>query len=57
MFGPLNGPRTALVVGYALAAIAAGALGQWIVSAIFTVGIAAHGWLWWKLYRDRRGTD
>ena len=54
MFGPLNGPRIALVIGYALAALAALALGQWIVAALFGVGIVAHGWLWWRMYQDRR---
>ncbi len=57
MFGPLNGPRTALVAGYLLAAATAAVLDQWIVSALFAVGIAAHGWLWWWMYRRHRSTD
>ncbi len=57
MFGPLNGPRTALVIGYALAAVAAIALGQWIVALLFGLGILAHGWLWWKMYQERHPAD
>jgi hypothetical protein len=58
VFGPLNGVRTALVVGAALAALVAALLGLWVVTAVLAVGIVAHGALWVWLYRSAtRGDD
>ena len=58
MFGPLNGVRTTLVVGAALCAIVALILGYPVVTIVLAIGIAAHGGLWWWLYRHRDdGTD
>jgi hypothetical protein len=53
VFGPLNGVRTVLVVGAAVAALIAAALGQWVVTVVLAVGIAAHGLLWGYLWRHR----
>ena len=53
MFGPLNGVRTTLVAGAAICAIVALILGYPIVTIVLAVGIAAHGGLWWWLYRHR----
>lgn len=57
MFGPLNGVRLALVTLAALAAIAAAGFGYWTAAAVLALGIAAHGWLWMRMYREhqRRG--
>jgi hypothetical protein len=54
MFGPLNGVRTTLVAGAAICAVVALILGYPIVTVVLTVGIAAHGALWWWLYRQRK---
>lgn len=51
MFGPLNGVRTALVVGAAVAALVAGALGHWAVTLVLGLGVAIHGLGWLYLYR------
>lgn len=53
MFGPLNGVRTALVITAVLAAIAAAALGRWLVTAVLMLGVAGHGIGWWYLWRHR----
>jgi hypothetical protein len=53
VFGPLNGVRTILVVGAAVTALIAAALGQWVVTVVLGVGIAAHGLLWGYLWRHR----
>jgi hypothetical protein len=53
MFGPLNGVRTTLVAGAAICAIVALILGYPIVTIVLATGIAAHGGLWWWLYRHR----
>lgn len=53
MFGPLNGVRTALVIGAAMAAIVAAILGQWIVTAVLLLGVAGHGLGWLYLYRQQ----
>lgn len=52
MFGPLNGVRTALVIGAALAAIVAAAMGQWTVTLVLAVAITIHGLGWLYLYRQ-----
>lgn len=51
MFGPLNGVRTALVIGAALAALVAAILGYWTVTVVLAVAIAIHGLGWLYLYR------
>jgi hypothetical protein len=51
MFGPLNGVRTALVIGAGLAAVLAAVLGQWAVTLVLGLGIAIHGLGWLYLYR------
>lgn len=57
MFGPLNGVRTALVIGAALAAVAALALGRWMTGGVLILAVGVHGLGWWYLRRDalRRG--
>ncbi|MGA7272522.1 MAG: hypothetical protein WB239_15730 [Acidimicrobiia bacterium] len=52
MFGPLNGVRTALVIGAALAAIIAAVFGQWVVTVVLLLGVAIHGLGWLYLYRQ-----
>lgn len=52
MFGPLNGVRTALVIGAALAALAAMAFGEWFVAAVLLLAVAVHGLGWLYLYRQ-----
>jgi hypothetical protein len=46
-----------LVTLAALAAIAAAGFGYWTAAAVLALGIAAHGWLWMRMYREhqRRG--
>ncbi len=56
MFGPLNGVRTTLVAGASICAVVALILGYPIVTIVLAVGIAAHGGLWWWLYRQRTGS-
>jgi hypothetical protein len=51
MFGPLNGVRTALVIGAALAALVGAALGHWAVTLVLGLGVAVHGLGWLYLYR------
>ncbi|MGH8924958.1 MAG: hypothetical protein ACRDWA_10035 [Acidimicrobiia bacterium] len=53
MFGPLNGVRTALVVGAVVASLVALILGYPIVAVVLGVGIAAHVGLWVWLYQHR----
>jgi hypothetical protein len=53
MFGPLNGVRTALVVAAGLCAVLALFLGRAEVALILMAGIAAHGGLWWWMWRHR----
>lgn len=57
MFGPLNGVRTALVIGAAIAALLAGVLGQWMVTVVLMLGVAVHGLGWLYLYRHRPGGE
>ncbi|MFP3913328.1 MAG: hypothetical protein ACLFWM_00505 [Actinomycetota bacterium] len=54
MFGPLNGVRTALVIGAALTALVAAVLGQWTVTVVLGLGVAVHGLGWLYLYQVRR---
>jgi len=51
MFGPLNGVRTALVIGAALAALVGAVLGHWAVTVVLGIAIAIHGLGWLYLYR------
>lgn len=53
MFGPLNGVRTALVIGAAVAAIIAAAFGWWGAALVLLVAIAIHGAGWWWLWKQR----
>ncbi len=55
MFGPLNGVRTALVVTAVIAALAAAALGQWVVTTVLFVAVAIHGLGWVFLWHQRPG--
>lgn len=57
MFGPLNGVRTALVIGAALAAIVSLIVGYPSAAAVLGAGILIHGLGWGYLYltRDRSG--
>lgn len=57
MFGPLNGVRTALVIAAGVAAIAAVALGEWVMAAMLGLGVALHGVGWWYLWRSRQPSD
>ncbi|HEY5684752.1 MAG TPA: hypothetical protein VIY70_05210 [Acidimicrobiia bacterium] len=53
MFGPLNGVRVALVASAVVAAVAAAALGQWVVTVFLLAGVGLHGVGWWFLWRSR----
>jgi type III secretory pathway component EscV len=55
-FGPLNGVRTALVIGAAVCALVALVAGYPIVTVVLSAGIAAHGGLWRWLWQQRRDT-
>ncbi len=46
MYGPLNGVRVALVTAAILAALTAGALGEWSVTVVLMAGVAIHGIGW-----------
>ena len=46
MYGPLNGVRVALVTVAILAALTAGALGEWSVTVVLMAGVAFHGIGW-----------
>lgn len=54
MFGALNGVRTTLVVGAAIAAVVGLILGYPIVTIVLGIGILAHGGLWWWLWRQKQ---
>ena len=54
MLGPLNGVRTALVIGAALAALVALFTGRTIAAGVLLVGIAIHGAGWLYLYGEAR---
>lgn len=54
MFGALNGVRTTLVVGAAIAAVIGLILGHPIVTVVLGIGILAHGGLWWWLWRQKQ---
>lgn len=53
----VNGMRGVLVAGAALTAIGAAFAGEWLVTLILLGGVAAHGWLWWYLYRGPGATS
>lgn len=55
MFGPLNGVRTALVIGAAFAALVAAFFGQWVVTLVLMLGVAFHGLGWLYFYRQSSG--
>lgn len=59
VFGPLNGVRTALVIGAALAAIVSFIAGYPGAALVLILGVAVHGLGWYYLYvtRDRAGTE
>lgn len=59
MFGPLNGVRTALVIGAVLAALVSLVSGYPGAAALLLVGVAIHGlgWVYLYLNRDRTGPD
>lgn len=57
MFGPLNGVRTALVIAAGVAALAAAVLGEWVMAAMLSLGVALHGVGWWYLWRQRQPSD
>lgn len=50
----MNSLRIVLVGATAIAAVVAALYGMWTVAAVLTVGIVAHGLLWWYLARQRR---
>jgi membrane protein implicated in regulation of membrane protease activity len=49
----MNTLRIVLVGLTAIAAAVAAVMGLWQVALYLTVGIAAHGALWWWLHRQR----
>lgn len=53
MFGPLNGVRTALVIGAAIAALVSLFAGYPEAAAVLTLGILIHGIGWLYLYANR----
>ncbi len=59
MFGPLNGVRTALVIGAGIAAIVSLLAGypEAAVVLLFGVGIHGLGWLYLYSIRDRTPTE
>ncbi len=59
MFGPLNGVRTALVIGAAVAALVSLFAGHTGAAGILLLGVAIHGLGWLYLYamRNRTGTE
>lgn len=52
MFGPLNGVRTALVIGAGLAALVALVTGRIGAAVVLLLGIAIHGAGWLYLYGE-----
>lgn len=59
MFGPLNGVRTALVIGAVIAALVSLLAGHAAAAGILLLGVAIHGVGWLYLYamRDRTGAE
>ncbi|HET7846374.1 MAG TPA: hypothetical protein VFL72_02710 [Acidimicrobiia bacterium] len=55
MFGPLNGPRVALVGAACVAGLAALIAGYPGASIVLFSGVAIHGLGWLYLYRQQRG--
>lgn len=53
MFGPLNGVRTALVIGAGIAALVCLVVGYPGAALVLLVGIAIHGLGWFYLYTHR----
>jgi type III secretory pathway component EscV len=58
VFGPLNGPRVALVCFAVVAALAGLIAGYPVVTVVLLAGVAVHGLGWLYLYRQhmRRST-
>lgn len=58
MFGPLNGVRTALVIGAVVAAFVSLLMGYPGAAGILLLGVAIHGLGWLYLYtvRDKSQT-
>ncbi len=54
MFGPLNGVRTALVIGAFLAALVCFFVGYTGAALVLLFGVAVHGLGWLYLYVNRR---
>ena len=57
MFGPLNGVRTALVVGAVLAAVVSLIAGYSEAALVLLFGVALHGLGWLYLYSKRDRTE
>jgi hypothetical protein len=57
MFGPLNGVRTALVIGAGLAAIVSLIAGYSEAALVLLFGVALHGLGWLYLYAKRDHTE
>lgn len=59
VFGPLNGVRTALVIGAVIAALVSLLAGHAGAAGILLLGVAIHGLGWLYLYamRNRTGTE
>lgn len=57
MYGPLNGPRVALVSAAVVAAIACFIAGYPIAGIVLILGILAHGFGWVYLYNQRDTED
>ncbi|MEX1126521.1 MAG: hypothetical protein WD895_03195 [Acidimicrobiia bacterium] len=55
MFGPLNGPRIALVASACLAGFAALIAGYPGAGVVLFSAVAIHGLGWLYLYRQQRG--
>lgn len=54
VFGPLNGVRTALVIGALLAALVAVVTGRPAAAGVLLLGVALHGAGWLYLYGEAR---
>jgi hypothetical protein len=47
----LNTMRAILVAGAVVAALIAAAFGVWSAAGVLTVGVVAHGAMWWYIHR------
>ncbi len=59
VFGPLNGVRTALVIGAVIAALVSLLAGHTGAAGILLLGVAIHGLGWLYLYgmRDKANSE